>query len=549
MASRTVSSEVIEAIVDGLINTTSSSVEARANVSISVLLRSLNSCKKLLRRGNSDLESTSWNSVMLRVVECADYDPDISPRVLDGILDLAPPYGKENAISNNLEASGAAESKAIISESAASVGMLHQMLRTYIRLDNINSALRTFKKLQSLIDLTRAKSMPDRTRPMPDLTSKLRDHPATSQVSNPKETDQQKTEETWLCPPVPEPILAEFLDFTRRTKLYHIGQWLLYAVKHIDPVIQPYLYASPHLQPALLRFATATANGDLLYEVTRQLRTPLPEETVRALLHCQIALGKWDSAEDLLEYIKTEEAVAISALDVMIVTQKLLKSETLQGENDSGEESAIRARRVLHNMLSGAYNKRPDPSQPPDYSQARSVNQISRILVSAPGGLAAVAAPFVRSEGQAHSTTNIPVDAFNVFLEGVVDTYGARAGKGLWDLWCQSPSPDLSIPLDEVPQGETANFEIQSDQIGQEKVVSPSLQTVRIILDPIVRGREKEHPNNVAGDQEEPSAAEGRLARYGRKADYETLDWGVAMYRRFGLTDREIERDVPGYFG
>ena len=544
MAPRTVSSEVIQVLIDGLINTTSSAMDARANIPISVLLRSLNSCKKLLRRGNSDLESTSWSSVMLRVVESADFDPDVTPRVLESILDLAPPYRKENALSSSLKPLDVTGSNAIIHESAASIGMLYQMLETYIRSDNINSALRIFKRLQNIIDPVRAKSMPDRIRSTRDPTTRLQYPPLIRKFSDSKGAEQEMMEETWFCPPIPKPILAAFLDFTRRTKLYHIGQWLLSGREDIDPVIPRYFYDSLPLQPALLRFATTTVNGELLYEVTRQLSTPLPPKTLRALLHCQIVLGKWDAAEDLLEYIKNEKAVAISAFDVMIVAQKLLESETSQGEN---EESAIRARSVLHNMLSGAYDRRPDPSQRPDYSHARLINQISRVLVSAPGGVAAVAAPFVRSEGQAHSTTNIPVHAFNVLLEGVANAYGARAGKGLWDLWCKPPRPGLAIPQEVVPQGETAHVNVQTDQIGLEKVVSPSLQTVRIILDPIVRGREKEYPSSVGG-AEESSVAEGRLVRYGPKADHETLDWGVAMYRQLGMTDREIERDVPGYF-
>ncbi|KAL9101679.1 MAG: hypothetical protein Q9187_009209 [Circinaria calcarea] len=261
-----------------------------------------------------------------------------------------------------------------------------------------------------------------------------------------------------------------------------------------------------------------------------------------------MVLGKWDAAEDLLEYIKTERAMALSALDVMTVAQTFLRTEGSQGKSDSVEESTIRARNILHNMLSGAYNKRPDPSRPPNYWQTRLLNQISRILASAPGGIAAVGAPFVHPEGQAHATTNIPVDAFNVFLEGVVDSYGARAGKELWDTWCQSPSPHLSVPQEEISEDVPASAEVQIAPIGQEKVVSPSLQTVRIILEPIVSRREKEQAKGMPED-EEPSVPEGRLGRYGPRANYETLDWGVAMYRRFGLTDREIERDVPGYFG
>lgn len=548
MGSRTASSEVIEAVIDGLINTTSSSVEARASVPASVLLRSLNSCKKLLRRGSSDLESISWNSVMLRVVESADFNPDITPRILDTILDLAPLYRKEDASSGDLEGLGTAELKAIMLESAASVGILHQTLRAYIRLDNINSALRTFKKLQNLINPVRAKTMPDRTRSVLEFPTKSQDPPPRSGSMGLDQLDRQIDEATRAYPPIPLPILAEFLDLIRRTKLFHIGRWLLSAEENIDPVIQPYLYASSHLQPALLRFATATADGKLLYEVTQQLRTPLPIETIRALLHCQLVLGKWDAAEDLLEYIKAERAIALSASDVMTVAQTFLRTEGSQGEDESIEESAIRARSILHNMLSGAYNKRPDPSQPPDYSQVRLLNQISRILASVPGGVAAVAASFVHPEGQAHATTNIPVDAFNILLEGVVDRYGARAGKELWDIWCQSPSPDLSVPQEEVSENVPASAEVQIAPIGQEKVVSPSLQTVRIILDPIVNRREKE-PTKDGAEDKEPSVPEGRLGRYGPRADYETLAWGVAMYRQFGLTDREIERDVPGNFG
>ena len=500
-----------------------SSAETKINIPTQKTIDAINDCKELLKdsREESALEPL-WNMIMVRMVEFGDVQAESNPTLLNSVVKLAPPYHGG-------------------SQSLASVGIWQNILQMYIHLADTQRAKNAIRKLQSFNNTDRAMiSAKSRRRPPETRTKGFLD-PSQDQKSlflGESENDQSVG---WKAPEVPEPLLADFLDLLTSEKSYDLGNQMLYSRSGSgEPIIPLTLYSSTFLQPALLRFAQATGNNTLLIEVTKKLATPLSIPVMRALLHCQIGLEEWDAVEDLLEYIKTVKKGRVTAEDIMMVARSILQLQRHQALDASNEASIKRAQKILVNILKGAYDASSDLSQPRDYSQRRLLNQIARILTSVPGITNKVAAQLARAKGQAHAATRVPTLAFNLLLDKVVEIRGTFAGKELWDMWCRLPASN-----DQTTEADMLPLDINLDPQGKEKIVTPTVQTVGIILAPLISERikqaQKSWPDGVMPEEESQR-------KFELESKLQMLDWGVDMYRRMGITDKEIGSRIPGYF-
>ena len=541
MGTRKISSEVIEALIDGLISNTSCTVEEKAALGVSAVLRHISKCKRLLERGHEAPRSMSWHSIMLRLIEAGSLSPDSSPRILQSVTELESIY--DGSLPSKQE-----------NQSALGLGILHLILQAYIRLGFVEAAMRTFQTIQCAMNPQRAKSIPNVSQ---NALHKRNRKPSAFHIKGAPEDPANRAR----CPPIPEAVLASYLDLLTTVRRYDVGRWLIYPEAIFEPVIPSTLYASHHLQPALLRYATATRDESLLAEVTKRLNLPLSPPVVHALLQCQLTLEKWDAVQDLLDYIASTFRLGVSDSDIMMVAKILICRNTQNDQSQSDRDEFTKAQQILQCMLQGAYDGDPDPSSGRDYSRLRLLNQISRILASTSTYVATVVAPFVRSEGRAHSAQTVSVEAFNILLEGIVETQGTHAGKELWDMWCKSPK---SIDQDSVIDNRTQTSAIipdsfgldelmipietddSTDELGREKVVAPTLQTVRIILSPILESKNSEHSEKQAAIGGVQVVTTSQI--YNRSlSDNQILDWGVARYKELGMTDREIDQEIPGY--
>ncbi|MCJ1228058.1 hypothetical protein MMC12_004718 [Toensbergia leucococca] len=547
MGPRTISSEVIAALIDALVDTIRSTPDTRENTP-ALAQRYIDVCKKLLERKNHGLESNSWNSIVLRMVESNAFNPEVEPEVMERTLHLAPTYRKETEVPNSPSAPGSAAQGHVAYQSAASLGLLHRTLQIYSRQGNVQGALRTFRKLQDLVDTNRNKSIQEFAGGI----EHYEDHDGSRLTAHDTRIDI-----SGFYSQIPVGTLAAFLDLLTDAKLFEIAHRLIYGDGTVNP---PKLYSSPNLQAPLLRFASATVDANMLATVTRSLQSPLSEENLRALLHCQIALGKWNSVKDILLLLKTKQGMTWRESDVMVAAKAILLLERKDAADAQVSKSLFQARKILRSLLNGEYTVVRDPSEPRDMSQIRTLNQISRILMTIPGHLATIASDFVSDTGQAHATTSIAVDAFNILLEGVVDSRGSLMGKQMWETWCQSPKSDESnITLQAKPHSD-----------GPEIVVEPNLQTIRTIMYPIAnkkrddghiedRGGTVSHVSSQSNANSEGQGLESNDSsniheakntddNSPQSAEVGLLEWGVAMYRKFGLADKEINMEVPAYF-
>lgn len=508
MGHRTISQEVILALMDALSNTIS---PLSVGYSATMIVRSLSACRAILGRISLGLEESMLDRSILSIVESGMIDPQSTPGALQRILELAPSYRAKPAAPRSSETADSAFQPYHAEFSAACIGLLHMTLYHFAAQHNLQGALRSFVKVQSFVDALRR-------RCLNEFAEILRRGEGEDGHGDALASESIKNLIPSIYSQIPAYILASLLRLVTETGQYELGEWLLYSDEVDCPVIPPSLYAEAALQPALLRFAEATANGELFAKVSAKLKAPLSTEILRTLLQCQITLGKWEAAEEIFRHFESDPDIGLTASDIMSVARAILRLNQTISEKVTTRDYYIhshsldKACTLLRNILHGEYNRFRDSSSLRDYSDVRLLTQIGRILHSVPGSLAQIPLCTFGDVGRANALWHLPTEAFNIFLEGVVEAHGSPEGQKMWELWC--------LPAGENKEYATAAHPQYDDR---ELVVRPSLQTLRIIMRPMVKA-------GKVGNQEE-----ARL-----------VDWVMLMCDRFGLTAKEISNELPG---
>ena len=489
MGPRTISREVILALIDGL----ASSVRPLSEIQQNIV-----ACKNLLAKKRSLFSETeTLNKTILRLFDPGLVDIVNHPGLAGQILNLAP---DSHCISEALPNQDYLEQFQVEDYSAACFGLLHRTLYANILKGDIQATLRTFRTIQDAIDR-------DRMRRIDGFFEDFR------------RREKNGNGDQLICesinniipsvyPQIPIYILSAFLNLIREAHLYELGNWLLYSAEVDGPFIPPSLYSEVNLQSALLRFATDTENGDLFAQVSARLQTPLAPDILRTLLHCQVTLGKWEAAEEVLRHFQAEPGMGWEVTDIMVIARSILRLET---DRSFPRPPLAHAQRLLQELLNGEFNSVSDPSQAADYSDFRHLCQIYRMLSELPGCLHNLTSPPFSRIGRASAPIEISSEAFDTLLEGVVEARGASRGRILWQRWCRPPRVGAEAA---VVKGPDTNI---------ERVVSPTIQTLRILMRPL--------------------ANQGTVSDI--TADAPTLAWARNMFKDLGLTDDEIEHEFP----
>ena len=560
MGTRTISREVVSAIIDGLLNTTHSSATPNSR-SILALQQSLSSCKNLLEAGQPKLDANLYNAAVLRMVENAGVDGRSAPGVLQRVLDFRPKSVKSTKPSELLISAQNAETD----DTASFLGFLHRILYSFADEGNLQGSLETLSKILATIDSKRHQQIEN-------FANQLKEHyDEEDRGDHLVFTTGIGSIET-LLPQIPVNTLTAFLDLITESRIYDLGAWLLQNEDVDGGILDPKLYADANLQSALLRFATATADESLLTKTLAYIESPIPEPVLHALLRCQIALGKWTAVEELFEYFQNTPDMSWKASDAMAVTRAILKLE--RGPSSPGKaEQLLQAQNLLSKLLRGGYNNPQDPSELPDLSQTRTASQIGRILETLPGSLKGLAIGSPSDSRRAHTSVSITPNSFNILLQTIVECCGPSAGKRLWERWCRRPgeSPPKSQRSIKFVDGSVPFSKSPTLGSGIEKVVTPTQYMLRNILRPIIRIRQRPRASHKATAQEDnnnravlpasktakssntPTTTKGNPdpnselpRRPLNEEEQAVLDWGIDMYRNFGLSAKEINNEIPG---
>ncbi|MCJ1432456.1 hypothetical protein MMC27_001812 [Xylographa pallens] len=550
---RTVSSEVIAAVAEGLVSVIRGP-GSRSGLSSSAVRFHINICKALLECQTAGSMHTFWNSILFRLIAFDYQSPETLPGVLNRLLDIAPSNAERPRTTEGGDIEDSADHR------GASFGLLHQTLDTYIRLGDINGALRTFRRLQNWIDATRVQTV----------QVFWRDYESMPERDQSNET----TDIAGLDYEIPHSTLASFLDLVRTAREYELGRWLLYSNEVDGPVIPPALYQSAVLQPALLRFASASADSGLMRRVTQSMTLAgkvYTVEILRTILQCQMRSGRLKDVDELLIYLTTERELPIRAYDITVLAATVLSLENSAITSEESHRSLRQVQSMLERVLSGAYQPKRNFSQQRDYSSERQINQLCRIFASVPGALNATTQKLIQQSGQSHAPVRVETDAFNVLLDAVVDAFGSHAGKGLYDRWCEIP--DEPLVFHESASDDDPIPLVDDRLLPSEKVVVPNIATIHIILRPLLRSLQSNEVVSLqseirpAKDSQEESQSIVSVEREEGEQSVHSwntislpnktqspqttemlLAWGAATYRRLGLSTSEINVAIPGSF-
>lgn len=510
MGRRTVSQEVIVALMDALSNTIS---PLSVRFSPTMIVRSLGACRAIVGRSSLGIEESMLNRSILSIVESGIANPQSTPGAMQRILELAPSCRAKPATHRSPKTADSAVQPYNAEFSAACIGLLHMTLYYFAVQHKLQGALQSFVKVQSLVDALRRRCLNEFAE---ILTRGERQDGHGDALAS----ESIKNLIPGVYSQIPVYILASLLKLVTETGQYELGEWLLYSDEVDCPLIPRSLYAEEALQPALLRFAEATADGALFANVSAKLKAPLSTEILRTLLQCQITLGKWEAAEEIFTHFESDSDIRLTAHDIMSVARAILRLDKIISgkitniEFNVHSQSLDRACTLLRNILHGDYNRSRDPSSLRDYSDVQMLTQTGRILHSVPGSLARIPLCTFGDVGRANVLKHISTEAFNQFLEGVVEAYGVLEGHKMWELWC-------------LPAGENKEYApaAHSPFDDRELVVRPSLQTLHIIMRPMVKA------GKVCNQQE------ARL-----------VDWALITCERFGLTAKQTSNELPGLF-
>lgn len=542
---RTVSREVVAAIVDALVNTASSRPGTFGN-NHSVVGKHINVCKIMLERKQLGLGSSSWNSIILRMFESLSTDPDTPSTFLEQIVSWSPSFLQEPAAANSAYLSSSPAQTYVADPSAISVGLLHRLLSDFILAGDFRGALRTFRRLQDIVDANRRISLGS----FPQMVSFDLQQVGEEALIG----DGEQHEAPGLNVQLPANVLAPFLDMITDVKCFDLGSWLLHSDDVDGCIIPPTMYSDSVLQPALIRFASAAGDRGLLDGVTQQLKAPLPEGILRALLHHQIKCGNWDGANEIFELLRDGDGLAWDPTDVIALARVLLHDEKrpsfISSNSPKGQSPLI----LLRALLRGQYNTADDPSQPRNLLQTRMLNQIVRIIVSVPSGLSKELSAFCNTEfNRISASCTISTKAFNMLLESVVECFGVVEGKRLCQRWCL-------LPDTAVLGGTASNRDI-------ERVVKPDIQTFYHVLRPITHSTLHDDKLDATGlpQPADPLAVTNngfnatpanetsvgvdmslQATRLNQEEEQSVMDWGIARCLELGVQWKEMKQDLPG---
>ncbi|KAF2500626.1 hypothetical protein BU16DRAFT_570179 [Lophium mytilinum] len=495
LVQRTISSEVIAAFVDGVTNTMRLGVGARGNAPDDIV-RHIKNLKHLLDQNNLSLGTSSWDGIILRLLESHGIVPDKRPYVLLNILDLSQGFGKEISSANvALEPSqGQPIPNYVFEASAAAIGLLHRTLRAFINEGHVVGAMVTLNKLQEYTDNNKMGSVTAFFRA-------LKHQPSTSEHQF--QSNIGPVDFPGFYPQIPVPLLAGLLDVLAKTHLSRICKWLLFSDDLDGPLIPPQMYRDRRITPSIIRYGTIAKNKELLMKVVEAVAVPgpgqqggfarLPAEVLSAFLNSQIEGRQWASVSSISQYASSSPGYRPRAETLAVFASKMLwesvyASETSKSETDNTVKTHFS--NLLHTWRQKIKGFLLDAE----------LNTILGIVSTVHSDYHDFCESFWTAVGR--QPTVIGTSEFNKILEGVAIGYGSIETKRIVDLWCDVPPgpaywpfrapgglptmskfrPPKSLEYHNRPRDIEINSSVSFRMLTFRGRVTPNIHTYRILL-------------------------------------------------------------------
>lgn len=541
---RTISSEVVTAFVDGLVNDMYVGVGTRGTYPERVLDQ-IKILKQLLDRNNHSLGSTTWDSVMVRLLESGGIVPENRPELLLNITTLAAGFGTEVAsINASSQASpNSTEPPYFYEPTTTTVSLLHRTMWSSIENGDLVGAMTALNALQQHTDDNKQRSL---QQFFEKLKSKkpYRDEPFTDRVHS---IDFPAFE-----PQLPVHLLAKLLDLATDANAFYLGRWLLKKEELDGPLITREMYRHPTMAAAIIRFGTLAGESDLVMQVVKdtgfynaeQQNHRLPDKLLTTLMASQVHLHRWQAVKSMQHHVLSHPGYRPkSSLLATFATELLRDAGPFSEATSKGKNATFEAFRDLvldweHIILS--------PRLRNDFYA------ILAILSTISPECKVLAADFTQNIGiEKIQLERLATSDFHQILSGTLDGYGSAAGRALIQYFCADPgsSPHRS------PGGVSRlKFEARERKADDLEKAPPHIELAqpsgaKLILGGRVHANRQTIWAVLRKTQEEVSraSAEGKqlaLDESQRVVLRATLEWAVGMLYRLGLEVEDVVRDL-----
>ncbi|KAK2750971.1 hypothetical protein FQN57_000046 [Myotisia sp. PD_48] len=557
LGERTITKEVVMALMDGLCNSLETGVGLRGD-SPPLVLERMGLLRSLLKSNKIFLQQQDIGYFIARVLEAGSVVLHAKPQTLDLLLNLAPYIRPAKTLANS--ATHPMTEQAYLPQySGMILGLYQYSLNIYAERGDIFGALEILEKLLGASDSESVHEV----RKFLHAKSPIRS-PKAKRLGQPESSIQLATK-----PPAADSARVHLsslsnsllLDTFISSRLYHLADWLVTLRSHSIKSYPHELDDQELIQPHLIRFATATKNPALFTTVSDGLTLPMGYQVLAAVLDYRISECDWYNTIQLLRYLqggkhKQWSPLNITSLAAVIIRLEAQSVMSVQSEKNISDHKKLHdslklARVILSTILRGKYNQlRPYPTY--HESSPAVLYQLHRLFSSIPGTLSEVCHGLpLQWKDPFNPDYLIPAKAFNQLLSAIVDTQGSLAGKRLWDRFCIEPKPIDKQRL--TVGGNTrlhfTTLEHFSDSRSlfrnKEKLVLPTSTTVRIIAKAATDEQRLSSQHDTFPEEPtfEPMVPEpATLTKV-----TEVLDWSVQMFERFHLSRRAIDRELDGY--
>ncbi|OQE28422.1 hypothetical protein PENSTE_c003G06061 [Penicillium steckii] len=500
---RTISTQVVATLREMLFNKSFVSV-GTTGMSAEESLMLSSSAQNLLESNTKQTEeeprltnrSTNWN--FNRMLNSGGIFPENDPlafaKLLQSTQHVVPPWGGEPIPTD--ERLNEITKAQIYDETAAMSGLIQQSIRLSARNKQAGSAFSGYEWLQKVVDASKSYHIRAFLEKFDQYSSP---NAAFFESRQPDPSMAQSS-----LPHIQNVVMADLLDLVTGCRAFDFGNWLLFNDDIDGPAISQSSYGDQAIAPSILRFAAATQNKELSDLVVSSLGTPLTTNTLKAVLSLQISLESWDRVVFTLAFLRDYRAKSwgfnnITTLAAKIITldasiQRKLASGLQSPEKE--QESLAKATDILTRLFQGEFSTSPSQSKRVSDFQRLVLRRLWTSFEVVPGPIYDI----LKNAGIARSlsrdrTLRIPTNSFQGLLSAVVDNYGSKAGKLLFDEWCLSePTPaqmrTMSGGVVRMPMAperklyETSgkqDFNATWHEHARSKLVIPDLNTYRIL--------------------------------------------------------------------
>lgn len=535
---RSISSEVVTALVDGLVNDVRLGVGARGSTP-EYLVERIKALKRFLDDNLLSLGSTTWDSVISRLLESGSIVPEKRPEMLLSIMDLASAFGTEVSAVNASSRPTATESEPpyFFEPTTLPIGLLHRTMRSFVQIGDIAGAMSTLERLQELTDRNKQKSLAHFFETLKTIPLR-QEEPFTSRLP-PIEFPAFENQ-------LSVPLLANLLDLITDANMHDLGRWLLFSEDLDGPLIRPGMYGNLVMAASIIRFGTMAGEHELVLKIVNKTSTSddtamkhrMPHELFTALICSQIKLHRWPSVRGMQKYVLNSPGFRVKPQIVAQFAAELLRTST---STEVLGNISLDARTAFRDMLFAWESLVLNDMQNELYC-------ILAILSSVHTQWKEYCSQFLARTAQ--QGIKLSSDDFNTILGGVIDRYGAAKAKQVVEMWCYQ-APQMLEPY-RAPGGLPTMSRFRpskAQEYGKRPENIEVVQTSGAKL--ILLGRAHANRQTVWAILRKLRREYEDLQRTGvhvsivKRAEMgETLRWAARLLHYMGLDYAEITRDL-----